>query len=84
MRLKKTYSSREVAALTGLSARQLQLWHQGGLMSPAHAWWARYWIVLGQIALVSLTVNWSAAFTSSQADDRRDTPDNFLKRVALA
>ena len=26
MRLKKTYSSREVAALTGLSARQLQWW----------------------------------------------------------
>jgi DNA-binding transcriptional MerR regulator len=34
MRLKKTYSSREVAALTGLSARQLQLWHVGGLLSP--------------------------------------------------
>ena len=35
MRLKKTYSSREVAALTGLSARQLQLWDSGGLLSPA-------------------------------------------------
>jgi DNA-binding transcriptional MerR regulator len=35
MRLKKTYSSREVAALTGLSARQLQLWDAGGLMRPA-------------------------------------------------
>jgi DNA-binding transcriptional MerR regulator len=35
MRLKRTYSSREVAALTGLSARQLQLWDAGGLMSPA-------------------------------------------------
>ena len=34
MRLKKTYSSREVAALTGLSARQLQLWDTGGLLSP--------------------------------------------------
>jgi len=34
MRLKKTYSSREVAALTGLSARQLQLWDAGGLLSP--------------------------------------------------
>src|SRR5262245_49697160 len=34
MRLKKTYSSREVAAMTGLSARQLQLWHAGGLLSP--------------------------------------------------
>jgi len=34
MRLKKTYSSREVAALTGLSARQLQLWDAGGLISP--------------------------------------------------
>ena len=34
MRLKKTYSSREVAALTGLSARQLQLWHAGGLLTP--------------------------------------------------
>ena len=30
MRLKKTYSSREVAALTGLTARQLQLWDAGG------------------------------------------------------
>jgi DNA-binding transcriptional MerR regulator len=34
MRLKKTYSSREVAAMTGLSARQLQLWDAGGLLSP--------------------------------------------------
>jgi DNA-binding transcriptional MerR regulator len=34
MRLKKTYSSREVAGLTGLSARQLQLWDAGGLLSP--------------------------------------------------
>jgi DNA-binding transcriptional MerR regulator len=35
MRLKRTYSSREVAALTGLTARQLQLWDTGGLLSPA-------------------------------------------------
>lgn len=35
MRLKKTYSSREVAAFTGLSARQLQIWHADGLMPPA-------------------------------------------------
>ena len=35
MRLKKTYSSREGAALTGLTARQLQLWDAGGLLSPA-------------------------------------------------
>src|SRR5882757_10133680 len=34
MRLKRTYSSREVAALTGLTARQLQLWDTGGLLSP--------------------------------------------------
>lgn len=39
MRLKKTYSSREVAALTGLTARQLQVWDAGGLMPstiPSH------------------------------------------------
>lgn len=35
MRLKKTYSSREVAALTGLTARQLQLWDASGLLSAA-------------------------------------------------
>lgn len=35
MRLKKTYSSREVAALTGLSARQLQLWDASGLLPSA-------------------------------------------------
>jgi DNA-binding transcriptional MerR regulator len=35
MRLKKTYSSREVAALTGLTARQLQLWNSGGLLSSS-------------------------------------------------
>ena len=35
MRLKKTYSSREVAAFTGLTARQLQVWHADGLMPPA-------------------------------------------------
>ena len=35
MRLKPTYSSREVASLTGLSARQLQLWDTGALLSPA-------------------------------------------------
>jgi DNA-binding transcriptional MerR regulator len=34
-RLKRTYGSREVAAITGLSARQLQLWESGGLMLPA-------------------------------------------------
>ena len=34
MRLKKTYSSREVAALTGITARQLQLWDAGGLLTP--------------------------------------------------
>src|SRR5206468_12529307 len=35
MRLKRTYSSREVAAMTGLTARQLQVWDAGGLLSPA-------------------------------------------------
>src|SRR5262245_25716967 len=35
MRLKATYSSREVAAITGLSARQLQVWDAGGLMAAA-------------------------------------------------
>ena len=35
MKLKKTYSSREVAALTGLTARQLQVWDAGGLISSA-------------------------------------------------
>jgi DNA-binding transcriptional MerR regulator len=35
MRLKKTYSAREVAALTGLSARQLQIWDTGGLLAAA-------------------------------------------------
>ncbi|MBI3401747.1 MAG: MerR family transcriptional regulator [Acidobacteria bacterium] len=35
MRLKKTYSSRDVASLTGLSARQLQIWDASGLMSSA-------------------------------------------------
>ena len=34
MRLKKTYSSREVAALTGLTARQLQVWDASGLLTP--------------------------------------------------
>ncbi len=37
MRLKRTYSSREVAALTGLTARQLQLWDAGGLVTAAIA-----------------------------------------------
>jgi len=37
MRLKKTYGSREVAALTGLSARQLQVWDARGLLPAAIA-----------------------------------------------
>ncbi len=37
VRLKKTYSSREVASLTGLTARQLQVWHASGLLTPAIA-----------------------------------------------
>jgi DNA-binding transcriptional MerR regulator len=37
LRLKKLYSSREVAALTGLSARQLQWWHARQLFVPAIA-----------------------------------------------
>jgi len=39
VRLKKTYSSREVASLTGLTARQLQVWDAGGLLTstvPSH------------------------------------------------
>mgnify|MGYP000880157529 CR=1 FL=1 len=35
MRLKKYYSSREVAAQTGLSAKQLQWWDRTGLFAPA-------------------------------------------------
>ena len=35
MRLKRTYSSREVAAITGLTARQLQGWDADGLLPPA-------------------------------------------------
>src|SRR5215510_10175022 len=35
MRLKKTYSSREVAVLTGLTARQLQVWDASGLLPPS-------------------------------------------------
>jgi DNA-binding transcriptional MerR regulator len=35
VRLKRTYSSREVASLTGLSARQLQIWDTGGLLAAA-------------------------------------------------
>ena len=37
MRLKKYYSAREVAVLTGLSARQLQWWHARRLFQPAVA-----------------------------------------------
>lgn len=39
MKLKKLYTSREVAALTGLSGRQLQWWHAHGLFAssvPSH------------------------------------------------
>ena len=39
MRLKRADSSREVAALTALTARQLQLWDASGLLAaaiPAH------------------------------------------------
>jgi DNA-binding transcriptional MerR regulator len=35
VRLKKYYSSREVAAQTGLSARQLQWWDRRGLYAPS-------------------------------------------------
>lgn len=35
MKLKKLYSSREVAAITGLTARQLQWWDQRGIFAPA-------------------------------------------------
>ncbi|MEZ5285050.1 MAG: MerR family transcriptional regulator [Vicinamibacterales bacterium] len=35
MKLKKLYSSREVAAATGLSARQLQWWDRRGIFMPA-------------------------------------------------
>ena len=35
MRLKKLYSSREVASLTGLTARQLQWWHARRLFVPS-------------------------------------------------
>jgi DNA-binding transcriptional MerR regulator len=35
MKLKRTYGSREVASLTGLSARQLQLWDESRLLAAA-------------------------------------------------
>src|SRR5512142_718754 len=35
MRLKRTYSAREVAALTALTARQLQIWDASGLVPAA-------------------------------------------------
>ncbi len=35
MRLKRTYSSREVASMTGLTARQLQVWDASGLLPPS-------------------------------------------------
>ncbi len=34
MELKKSYSAREVAGLTGLTARQLEWWHEKGLVTP--------------------------------------------------
>ncbi|HYM22296.1 MAG TPA: MerR family transcriptional regulator [Vicinamibacterales bacterium] len=34
MQLKKTYSSREIAAMSGLTARQLQVWDASGLLPP--------------------------------------------------
>lgn len=37
MRLKQTYGAREVAALTGLTARQLQWWDSSGLLSSTIA-----------------------------------------------
>ena len=37
MRLKKNYSSREVASITGLSARQLQWWDARKLLKPSIA-----------------------------------------------
>src|SRR4051812_49913539 len=37
MQLKNTYSAREVASLTGLSARQLQWWDARRLFAPAVA-----------------------------------------------
>lgn len=37
MELKKNYSAREVASLTGLTARQLQWWDASGLLSPTVA-----------------------------------------------
>ena len=37
MRLKKNYSSREVASITGLSARQLQWWDARKLLKPSVA-----------------------------------------------
>jgi DNA-binding transcriptional MerR regulator len=37
LNLKETYSSREVAALTGLTARQLQWWDANQMLSPAIA-----------------------------------------------
>jgi hypothetical protein len=37
MRLKTSYSAREVAALSGLTARQLQSWHASRVFPPAIA-----------------------------------------------
>ena len=91
MRLKTGYSAREVAAITGLSARQLQGWHAAGIFLPAVAprrtdsggFAERRYTPLDVLELAALAGLRRRGFTPSMLRTAMDTlRDCFRRRLA--
>jgi DNA-binding transcriptional MerR regulator len=91
MKLKTSYSAREVAAITGLSARQLQGWDAGGIFASAVApkrtmsggFTERRYSPVDVLELVALASLRRRGFTPSVLRVMMDTlRDCFRRRLA--
>lgn len=91
MKLKTSYSAREVAVMTGLSARQLQGWDAGGIFLPAIApkrttsggFTERRYSPIDVIELVALASLRRRGFTPAVLRVMMDTlRDCFRRRLA--
>ena len=88
MRLKTSYSSREVAALTGLTARQLQWWDANGIFHSAIAskktssggFTERRYSPMDVLELVALANLRKRGFAPAQMKQLIDTLRDYFRR----
>lgn len=88
MRLKTSYSSREVAALTGLTARQLQGWDAARIFRPAIAprrtssggFTERRYTPVDLLELIALAELRRHGFTPAQLKQLMDALQQYFRR----